>query len=189
MAIGDRIKEAIDKLNQGDPVNALIQVCIAIDGTSKKEFRGKIAKKQSRRYKAFLKEYNSFITGVATGFIALANPIIFQIPDSNNSLTCKTMDEILYHVVRCTLLHEGILPDKVEFTEKNVLGSTADGKMLLSRNLILALILSVVASRANVNERLPEGYSIGTGKTRIDLNNFWGKKDELFKLAWERNKS
>ena len=186
MAIGDRVKEAIDKLNQGDPVNALIQVCIAIDGTSKKEFHGKVRKSPSLRYKEFIKKHQAFITKVALGKLEIAGPIIFQIGRSDVA-DYKNLEEILYKIVRCSLLHEGELPEKVEITKENVLGVTAEGKFLISFNFIIAMIMAVVGSEVNVNQRIPDGYSIGIGNTRIDLNDFWGKRDDIYHIAREHN--
>ncbi len=187
MAIGDRVKEAIDKLNQGDPVNALIQVCIAIDSTSKKEFHGKIKRRPSLRYKAFIKKHQAFITKVAMGKLEIAGPIRFQMSESDVA-DYKTMEDILYKIVRCSLLHEGELPKQVEITNKNVLGITSEGKFLFSLNLIMALIMAVVGSEVNANQRIPDGYSVGIGNTSIDFNDLWGKRDEIHHIVWEHNK-
>jgi len=188
MAVGDRVREAIDKLNQGDPVNALIQVCIAIDATSKKEFTGKLGKKQSHRYKAFLKKHQAFITRVSTGKLEIAGPILFTISGPGRPIKCRTLEEILYNLIRCALVHEGSLPNQVQITNENVMGVTSDGKVLISINLIRALIMAVACSDVNRDQRVPEGYSIGIENTRIDLNNLWGRKDLVYRLTVEYNR-
>jgi hypothetical protein len=82
MAIQDRIKEAIDKLNLNDPINALIQVSIAIDGTAKKMYPGK---KTSFRCKKFLEDNRGFISRVAFGKLEIQGPILFLTQTSKNS--------------------------------------------------------------------------------------------------------
>jgi hypothetical protein len=64
MAIVDRVKEACDKLLMGDPINALIQVSIAIDATAKKAYPQMTT---SRRCRRWLSVNQDFITMVAFG--------------------------------------------------------------------------------------------------------------------------
>ena len=182
MPVADRVKESIDKLNEGDPINALIQVCIAIDATSKKEYPGQ---KPGQRFKAFLKKNQPFITRLSTGKLEIGGSIIFTTKGR-----VKSLEEVLYKLVRCCLLHEGDLSEEVEITKNNVLGMTATGKVLVSENLIIAMVGAVVGSPVNIKEKIPDGYTIGLSGTdlRIDINSLWGKREYIHELVREYNK-
>jgi hypothetical protein len=184
MAICDRIKEAIDKLNMDDSINALIQVSIAIDATSKKEFPGQ---KTSFRCKNFLEKNRGFISKVAFGKLEIQGPMLFPIQASNGSVKNKTLEEVLYHLVRCSLLHEGELPNEIEITSKPQIGMTIDGKVLLSIKIIWAMILAVIGSHVNKSERLPPGYTASIENETIDLNDFWGDRDRIYNLVKSYN--
>ena len=184
MAIRDRVKEAIDKLNSNDPINALIQVSIAIDATGKKEYPGK---KTSFRCKKFLVENRGFISRVAFGKLEIQGPMLFPFEGSKGFKTARTLEEVLYHLVRCSLLHEGELPNEVQITPKNEIGMTIDGKVLLPVNMIWAMILAVIGSHVNVTEKLPPGYTASIEDVKIDLNEFWGNSDRIYNLVKEHN--
>ena len=184
MAIRDRVKEAIDKLNLNDPVNALIQISIAIDATAKKVYPGK---KTSFRCKKFLEDNRGFISRVAFGKLEIQGPMLFVMDPSQNSKKTKTLEEILYHLVRCSLLHEGELPNEVQITTRNSIGITKDGKVLLPINMIWAMILAVIGSHVNRSERLPPGYTASIGNQTIDLNDFWGNKEQIYSLVKKHN--
>jgi len=185
MAIRDRVKEAIDKLNLNDPINALIQVSIAIDATGKKEYPGK---KTSFRCKKFLVENRGFISRVAFGKLEIQGPMLFPVKTSKGTKSVKTLEEVLYHLVRCSLLHEGDLPNEVEITSRNEIGMTIDGKVLISVNMIWAMILAVIGSRVNRSEKLPPGYTASIEDVNIDLNEFWGDSQRIYNLVKEHNK-
>lgn len=60
-------------------------------------------------------------------------------------------------------------------------------KVLISTNLIMGLIMSVIVSDSNARERLPAYYTASIGNRNLILNNFWGKKDEVYKIAYDAN--
>lgn len=64
MSIGNRINEALEKLQKRDYENSLIQICIALDATAKKEYPGLGS---AKRCKKFIEDNMSFITRVAFG--------------------------------------------------------------------------------------------------------------------------
>jgi hypothetical protein len=186
MAIKDRIKEAIDKLNLNDPINAMIQVSIAIDGTAKKEYPGK---KTSFRCKKFLEKNRGFISRVAFGKLEIQGPMLFQLTNSNNPKDGKTLEEVLYHLVRCSLIHEGELPKEVEITSdsKIFIGMTNDGKVLISTKLIWAMVFAVIGSKVNTSERLPAGYSASIKNLTVDINDLWGNGEKIYKIVKDHN--
>jgi hypothetical protein len=184
MAIRDRIKEAIDKLSSNDPTNALIQVSMAIDGTAKKKYP---RKKTSIRCKKFLENNRGFISRVAFGKLEIQGPMLFQIQTAGDYSATKTLEEVLYHLVRCSLLHEGELPNEVEIIPEKSIGMSSDGKVLLSVHLIWAMILAVIGSDVNKAERLPPGNTASIEHITVDLNDFWGNSDKIYRLVKEHN--
>ena len=60
MPVADRVIECINKYNSNDLENALIQICIALDGTVKKEYPD--IKKVGERFRAFIKANMDIIT-------------------------------------------------------------------------------------------------------------------------------
>ena len=147
MAIRDRVKEAIDKLNLNDPINALIQVSIAIDATGKKEYPGK---KTSFRCKKFLVENRGFISRVAFGKLEVQGPMLFPVKTSKGTKSVRTLEEVLYHLVRCSLLHEGDLSNQVEITSRNEIGMTIDGKVTLPLIMYQVQIESMILYHSHV---------------------------------------
>ncbi len=178
MSVADRIIEACDKLQAKDLEGALIPISIALDATAKREYG-----KQGRgSYKDFIRSNMRLITrsgcGPSIGNIQVrfAHPEIKARPDG----TC-TLEEILYHAVRCGLLHEAELGKDLRFQEGNSL--FIDGQTLvLPSCLISGLLVSVVAAPVNAGERISDNYGILMRGYHNPLNRFWGKREETMKL-------
>ena len=115
MSIGKRISEAIDKMDASDPEGVLFAVCATLDATAASEFgRG------GTSYKRFVSENLDLITGVAFGGRRILKMRLgFDHPEMKKSPDCAyTIEEILYHAVRCGLYHEERLPDNLQFTNE-----------------------------------------------------------------------
>ena len=184
MAVADRIKEAVDKMNLGESINALIQVCIAVDATAKKEYPGY---KVGKRIKGFLRNNQGFLTRVAFGNIEVQGDIELQFVSKNGKQEALTLQEVLYKLVRCSLVHEGELSDRVQITPNLILGFSKEGKFLLAHGLIWGMIIAVIGSPVNSKELVPDHYWIGIGGQRKALNELWGKKVEILRLARKRD--
>lgn len=182
MAISDRVREAIDSLQGNDPINGLIQVSIAIDATAKKVHP---ARKVGDRCKLFLRERQAFITRVATGLLEIRGDLVYTFPSDPRGY--KTQEEVLYHLVRCSLLHEGELSHQVKIIREPHVGMTDDGRVLLGIPFIWAMILAVIGSSVNRSQTLPDGYTASIGKLTFRLNDFWGKGDRLYELVKQHN--
>jgi len=79
MSISNRIEEAFDKLQMQDYDNALIQICIALDATAKKEYPGK---GNAVRMKSFIKDNIAFITRFAFGKLEIQGNASFQLANA-----------------------------------------------------------------------------------------------------------
>ncbi len=182
MAISDRIQEALEKVSKGDQLNALIQISIAIDATGKKIFPGK---KTSYRSKQFLKENIGFITRCAFGNLEVQGPMTFEVEGSDEA---KSLESILYGLVRCSLLHEGELSDKIQLTDKNSIGLTEDGKFILSSSLIWGMLLAVIANPANEDQKVLTPLTFNLGNATYKISDLLGKKEFILNRLRELNK-
>jgi hypothetical protein len=180
MAISDRVKEAIDKLSQGDPINAFIQVSIAIDATGKRAYPQQTTSYRCRR---FIRSNQAFITRVAFGKLEIKGEIIFDTISGE-----KNFEKVLYDLVRCSLLHEGSLPKEVEIIKETKFGVTNDGKVIISEKLIWALILAVIGATTNKDEMLPNYYTASIEETTLKINELWGEKETIYNLVVNHNK-
>lgn len=180
MAIADRVKEAIDKLAKGDIANALIQISIAIDATAKKAYPKQTS---SHRCKKFIRDNQAFITRVGYGKLEIRGDIKYQTASGE-----KSFEQILYNVVRCSLIHEGTIPDTIVITKENKFGVTYDGKVVIADKIIWALIYVVIGAHVNQSEKLPDYYTATIGETTLKLNELWGDKDKIYNVVVEHNK-
>ena len=96
-------------------------------------------------------------------------------------LNNKTLDQILYEIVRTSLFHDGELP-KNFIINKDLTFSYEKNEDIISvpYTIISALILCVVGSLKNINERIGNNNVLEIHKNIfINVNEFFGKKEEM----------
>ena len=181
MSVAKLIAEAITKLEAGDPEGALIQVCIAADATAKREYP-KIPKNHVR-YKSFLHDNLALIGGVAIGVWAKSHfRLKYQHKDLKTGPSgCCDLEDLLYHVVRCCLLHEGEVPKNMRFVPERVIRQGLAGELVLPYSLVIGLLLAVVGSPANAAETIPARFHINVDGRIIQINELWGEKERMNK--------
>ncbi len=166
MAIGNRVKECIDKFNSGDLENALIQLSIAFDGTAKKEYPKTV--KVGERFKTFLRDNQDIITYFAFS--------------GNMFIDCKfngyTIEEIIYEVLRCGLLHEGSIPNEIEFIDEILLGRN-NGRWRFPKTYVQGGLLAVIGAESNKNENISTHYTIVINGKVYKVNDLWGRRDRI----------
>ena len=69
------------------------------------------------------------------------------------AVAVRSMPEMLYDVVRCTAVHEAGLPDNLQFTAQPLIQTGLDGELVLPIDVIYGLLIAVVASTENANEK------------------------------------
>lgn len=181
--IGKRVAEAVDKLRTGDFEGALIPACIAVAATSRKV---RPTGPDHAVYKAFLRDHIELITRVAFGNIAILNlRIEFShadlIPDHEGLVT---LEQILYHVVRCGLIHEAELTTTLKFTDDGIMKVDQ-----LPAKLIHGMIGAVLADASNADETIEPGYGIMTAAGAVPLQSLWGRRDEVFRVMLDGYRS
>lgn len=174
MSVGQRVQECINKIESGDAVNAFIQLAIAIDGTAKKEYPGK---KTSYRCKLFLRKNLPFVLwSLTNGTPSECTDIKFEFSDDGYPNGYTSFEDIIYKVLRCSLLHEGEMPEKVIFTNKNYIGMI-NGKMQFPIALIGSLLFAVIASPSNRKQSVFQSTHFVFGELKAYVNDMWGSEE------------
>lgn len=171
MSVGERVQECINKLEANDPVNAFIQLAIAIDSTAKKEYPGK---KTSFRCKKFLRENLPFVMwSLTNGTPTTCKDFKFEFSREGKPSGYTSYEDVIYSILRCFLFHEGEMPEKVEFTDESYL-AMVDGKMLFPTAMIGSLLFAVISSPVNSNQHISDSSYFLFGNVKAYVNNMWG---------------
>ena len=143
MSIQSFLESAEILFNRQKYKEALCLVCIAIDSRAAQDYPNE---KSANRYKKFLKKH--FRTICEYGFPGIsADNIRIKVNVPHDSLKTDQngyvdMEQIIYHVIRCGLVHECNIDDTISFTDETYIGDW-DEKFYLPKNIILGLIASI----------------------------------------------
>ena len=179
MSIGNRVAEAIDKMEASEPDGALFAICAAIEATAKTECGdgGRSA------YKDFIHSNFGLITDIAFGGCRIGNLNVGydhpEIKRSSDGLC--SIEDVMYHAVRCGLYHEAKLPDNLKFTDERQI-RVEENLLVLPASLIYGFIAAVVVSPANAEEVTPKPSTLNLGSFPIPISKLWGRKPELLWL-------
>ena len=165
MSIADRVTECINKYNSNDLDNALIQICIALDGTAKNEYPR--VKKVRDRFEAFVKVNQDIIT--------------FFTFNTNMFINCQfgeyTIEQFIYKVLRCGLLHEGEVPIIFKFTAPGEPISIGDKQWCFPKTFIFGTLLAVIGADSNANQKLSDDITVIIMGQNFKVNDLWGRAD------------
>lgn len=178
MSIAKRVAEAVEKMAQSDPEGALLPISSAIDATATKHYN----RRGRKSYKDFIHENLGLITKVAFGPSILNINLKYDHPDLTigpNGLC--TIQDVLYHVVRCGLAHSAELPSTLRFVDEDKF-RVENNLLVLPASLIYGLIAAVVVCPANIDQTISESYGFNVRGFQITMNNLWGKKAALENL-------
>ena len=180
MSVSKRVEDAIDKTVSGDTESALIPVSIAIDATASQVYPHK---RNNQAYKEWLHDNLTLITKVGMGNVSIEN---IHLKYSHRDLQPDhkglcSIEQLLYHVVRCGLLHKAELPNTLKFSSEDVIKIEGD-TLTLGSSLLNGLILAVVVSPVNANEKAQNNYGITVFGKHILLNEIWGKKEVVLNM-------
>ncbi len=98
-----------------------------------------------------------------------------------------TVGEILYHVVRCGLVHNAELDSSVKFGRSNEFGTLEGSRVVVPPEIVEGLLLAVIGCECNKDETLTGGsYALQfrqvDGTTDVDIQSLWGQKARLLEL-------
>ena len=165
MSVADRVTECINKYNANDLVNALIQLCIALDGTAKNEYPH--MKKVGERFKAFIKANQDIIT--------------FFTFNTNIFVDCEfgeyTIEQFIYKVLRCGLLHEGEVSAMFKFAEAGEPISIGGKQWCLPSTFVFGTLLAVIGAPTNARQSVADHVGVTVLGKRFKVNELWGRAD------------
>jgi hypothetical protein len=177
--------DALERIAQRRPEGALRDICGAIEGTLKKGGLG-----GREKYKAWVASNLDLILVVGfPGLKTASMRIAYSHPDLPPTIPPNTpsLEEIIYHVVRCELYHKGGLPSDIEFSDGIIAGGGLGRSMTIPADFVLGLILGVLISPENSAERMRNEPVLWCNGIPLHLNSFWGKKQSLLDaLAYTR---
>jgi len=178
VSIAKRVAEAVEKMAQNDAEGALLPISSAVDATATKHFN----RRGRRSYKDFIHENLGLITKVALGPSVLNIKLKYDHPDLETGPDgLCTIEDILYHVVRCGLAHSAELPSTLKFVDENRF-QVDNGLLVLPASLIYGLIAAVVVCPENTDQSIADNYGLNVRGFQIRLNDLWGRKAELENL-------
>ncbi len=175
MSIGTFVSTSLELMSEGKYDVALSLACSAVDATSAKCFP--IEKSNNARYKSFLMKNMRIVTtygmpGMSAGGIRIK---CVNIPDLNTDAdNMAGLEDILYHVIRCGLIHQCEIEERIEFTEQTMLGDFK-GKFRIPFAIIFGLIMAVVLSKENSSETMLSPKEMIINGENVNLNSLWGK--------------
>lgn len=179
VTVGDRVQSMIDHMEKGELDLALSDICIALDITSQKYYG--MTKSSRTTYKEFLKENIWMI--VATGMGSLIVESI-KLPFQHTDIKYDadgycTLEQIIYHVMRCGLVHGTGENNKIIWNNLIPLGIDEAGNLQLSPSFIWGLALAVIVSEVNKDERVKDTCWISTMTFKYLINDLWGKRENV----------
>lgn len=179
VSVGNRIQSVIDHMGKNEIELALSDVCIAVDITAQKYYGE--SQSSASCYKRFLKENIWMIVVTSMGsLLADSIKIPFQHKDikSDEQGYC-TLEQIIYHVMRCGLIHGTGEDSKIIWNNRIPLALDKDGNLNLSPSFIWGLALCVIVCDVNRNEKVGETCWISTASFKYLVNDLWGKRKNI----------
>ncbi len=189
MSIATFVASAIDNLNSQRPDVGLALVCSAVDATASRKYPE--IQTNNGRYKRFLKDNMRVIT--TYGFPGLvASEIRIKcdsIPDvKKDSAGHADFCDILYHIIRCSLVHQCVIDETIAFVHYSHMGDEGN-KFHIPNTLVFGLLMAVVLTDCNANQRLDRDYRLRLNNEVLDLNDLWGTYAEFADKDSHKRKS
>jgi hypothetical protein len=128
----------------GKYFESLTLACIAIDACAAILYPGENVTKRNKR---FLKDYFRIICkhgfpGVQASHIRIKlNVEIDNLKKDEQGYV--DMEQIIYHTIRCGLVHETTIDKRIQFTNQTMIGDFNSDQFLLPKDIIFGLIKAV----------------------------------------------
>ena len=179
VSVGQRVQSMIDHMSKGEIELALSDICIAIDITSQKYYNE--PNSSASCYKRFLKENIWMI--VVTGMGSLITEAV-KLPFTHKDIKSDyegycTLEQIIYHVMRCGLIHGTGEESKIVWNTNVPLAIDKDQNLNISPSFIWGLALCVITCPVNLHERVGDYCWISTATFKYLINDLWGKRDSV----------
>lgn len=175
--LGERVKYTIDHMGHGETHAALEHACNALDVTSQRYYG---QKNSSRLYfKKIIKEYSWLIEFMSLGGINIEESTFENFPITEGMrqpILKPTFSDLMYHVVRCGLVHSDSLSEGFSFHKSgNII--LAEKKITFPETVVWAILSITIFCPVNKNETTAPDYWIGFHKNQLVINDFWRNED------------
>ena len=179
VSVGQRVQSMIYHMSKGEIELALSDICIAIDITSQKYYNE--PNSSASCYKRFLKENIWMI--VVTGMGSLITEAV-KLPFTHKDIKSDyegycTLEQIIYHVMRCGLIHGTGEESKIVWNTNVPLAIDKDQNLNISPSFIWGLALCVITCPVNLHERVGDYCWISMATFKYLINDLWGKRDSV----------
>lgn len=179
MKIAEHIKLSLDAADRKELDQALLFVCLAVDGTSKKTYP--FVSKVGERFRKFIND-NLDIIELMFGGLNLQETV-FPFPDAKGKIGINFAD-IIYEKFRCNLAHGDELPSgygiSVQIAEhhQQFVMDIANQSMTLPQSAIYALGLACVLAPVNADQKIGSNlYHYRDTISAYVIDRWWGKAD------------
>ena len=107
--------------------------------------------------------------------------------NTNMFIDCQfgeyTIEQFIYKVLRCGLLHEGEVPEMFEFAQPDESVVIGDSKWRIPKTFIFGTLLAVIGASTNNKHSLPDAMSVTIMGKLSKLMNYGGVQT-LFAKQW-----
>jgi hypothetical protein len=158
---------------------AMLHACNAIDGTAKKLYR---SLGSNARFTLCLRESYDILGPMGAPGIDLAEtrwPVKVERPKAQGGK--PDFADVIYGIHRCSHGHGDELPNGFELL-RDAAGPprltrmrVEKGKVQMSDRVIFGLLTVAVMSPINRDQRVPDGYYLMFGQTKLPINEWWGR--------------
>lgn len=160
---------------------SLALICSALDATAKKVFPDD---NNNQRNKKFMKKYMRIITnfgfpGISATEIRIKCINVSHIKTDNKGYV--GIEDIIYHTIRCGLVHECEIENMIEFTDETLIGDL-NGKFKVPKQLFWGLALSTILCEQNKDEKSEDAISINICGKDFSINDLWGKENDFLQM-------
>jgi len=179
MSVGSQVADAMKKLSEGRFEDAIVAASIALSATARLEYPTDGDKAACRK---FLEQNLPIISKIGWVSFGVSQPINFRyrrLDSRTPGIGVRTMPEMLYDVVRCTAIHEASLPDNLKFTKQPMIQTGLDGELVLPIDVIYGLLIAIVGSPKNADEKVEGDQVFSFGGRSIRVNKLWGERGKI----------
>lgn len=181
--IGERVKYAIDHMGRGEVHAALEHACNAIDITSQRYYGQNTSSR--KLFKDLIKEYFWLIEFMSLGNFNLEETLFSNYPITEGvgkPILTPDFSDLMYHVVRCRLIHSDSLTEGFSFNKFNTLECSGN-KISFPESVVWALLSIVIFCPINKNEQTAPNYWLSMYENRFVINDFWGDEKTAKRVA------
>ncbi|WPC76104.1 hypothetical protein [Vibrio porteresiae] len=176
MKISDFIKSSLDASDRRELDQAMLFVCLAVDGTAKKMYPD--INQVGKRFKKFITEYIDIIELMHGGLNLVET--VFPFPNNKGEIGIK-FEDIIYEKFRCSLAHGDEFPDGYGISIKVANGHQQfhidiEGRaMTIPESAIFALGLTCVLAPVNADQKIGNDlYHYSDPINHYVVDRWWG---------------